>query len=380
MNRNKEKFYFEDGITYLNHGSYGACPKAIFENYQQWQFKLEKQPVKFFTDELYTALKDSRIALSEFLGCYQDEILFFQNPTTAVSNIIYNLSLDSNDEVLMTDHEYGALVRAWNAWSDKRNIRIKYAKIKLPLVSEDEFVRDFCKQISLKTKVIFISQITSPTGLVLPIKKIIQFAKEKNILTIVDGAHVPGHIDLNIHSLGCDFYTGALHKWLCGPKGTSFLYVHKKHQNWIKPVIYSWGKNGDDPEPSEFLQDFQWQGTRDMSAFLTIPEIIEFFKSDLKDSQYYSKKLIQSSYEKFQNILDNDAISIGNKFLGQMVSHPLPVNMNKNIKKILWEDYRIEIPIFEWNNMKFIRLSIHIYNDEKDIDSLMNALRSIFLN
>ena len=133
MNRIKEKFYFEDGITYLNHGSYGACPKAIFENYQQWQFKLEKQPVKFFTDELYTALKDSRIALSEFLGCYQDEILFFQNPTTAVSNIIYNLNLDSNDEILMTDHEYGALVRAWNVMGQKTGAKIIKQKITIPL-------------------------------------------------------------------------------------------------------------------------------------------------------------------------------------------------------------------------------------------------------
>ena len=377
MNQFKENFFLQDGITYLNHGSFGACPKMIFDNYQDWQLKLEKQPVKFFSDEVYNALEHSRIALSQFLGCDQDEILFFQNPTTAISNIIYNLNLKSGDEILMTDHEYGALVRAWNVWGKKNNIHIKTAKIAIPLCSDDEFVGDFCSQISPKTKVIFLSQITSPTGLILPINKIIEFAKEKNILTIVDGAHVPGHINLNIHDLGCDFYTGALHKWMCGPKGASFLFVKKKHQHWIKPLIYSWGKNGDDPGPSEFLQDFQWQGTRDMSAFLTIPKILDFFKNTLKDSQTKSKKLIQISHQKFKDILGTDSISNGKQFIGHMVSHPLPKNTNQDIKNILWNNYCIEIPIFKWEDLRLIRLSIHIYNDQNDIDSLMGALKSI---
>ena len=146
---------------------------------------------------------------------------------------------------------------------------------------------------------LFLSHITSPTGLVFPIKEIVDFAKQKKIITIIDGAHAPGHIDLNIHKLGCDFYTGALHKWMCGPKGTSFLYVKKEHQNWIKPVVYSWGKNGDDPESSEFLQNFQWQGTRDMSAFLTVPKIIEYFFSKIERSREKSKK----TYSRFNTTI-----------------------------------------------------------------------------
>jgi len=377
MNENKKLFLLEEDITYLNHGSFGACPKVIFEDYQNWQFKLEKQPVQFFTEELYYALKKSRESLSKFLGCGQDEVLFFQNPTTAVSNIIYNLDLKPGDEILMTDHEYGALVRAWNAWGKKVKVYIKYANVTLPLESKDKFFEDVSKKISSKTKVLFLSHITSPTGLVFPIKDIIDFAKEKKIITIVDGAHVPGHIDLSIQNLGCDFYTGALHKWMCAPKGASFLFVKKEHQKWIKPVIYSWGKDGDDPEPSEFLQDFQWQGTRDMSAFLTIPKVINFFKNDIEIFQEHSKKLILNSREQFQRVLGTHPISKGDDFLGQMISFPLPNSIDGNLKDLLWENHNIEIPIFEWNKEKFIRLSIHIYNDQKDIDSLMNALRSI---
>ena len=377
MNVNKEKFLLEEGITYLNHGSFGACPKIVFQDYQNWQARLEKQPVQFFTKEVYQALKNSRKSLAEFLGCNQDELLFFQNPTTAVSNIIYNLDLEPNDEVLMTDHEYGALVRAWNAWGKKQDIHIKYAEINLPLESKDHFFEDFCKKITSKTKVIFLSHITSPTGLVFPIQDIIDFAKQRKILTIVDGAHAPGHIDLDIHKLECDFYTGALHKWMCGPKGTSFLFVKKEHQKWMKPVIYSWGKYGDDPENSEFLQDFQWQGTRDMSAFLTIPKIIEFFKTDLEHFQKHSRKLILNSRNQFQHILKTDPITVGDIFLGQMISFFLPKNIDTNLKSILWKEHKIEIPIFEWKKRKLIRLSAYAYNDQKDINSLMNALQAI---
>ena len=225
--------------------------------------------------------------------------------------------------------------------------------------------------------IIFISQITSPTALILPIKKIIEYAKKNDIITIVDGAHVPGHIELNIHELGCDFYTGAIHKWICGPKGTSFLYVKKEHQSWIKPLIYSWGKNGDDPTPSEFLQDFQWQGTRDMSSFLTIPSAIKFYEEHIKVLQKKCRDLNKKAYNTFQLILGTDPISIGGKWIGQMVSHPLPKNMDKNIKDKLWDKYKIEIPIFTWNKRNYIRISIQVYNDEKDVDSLMRALKSL---
>jgi len=373
----KDTFLLENDIIYLNHGSYGACPKSIFEEYQFWQNKMESQPVQFFQKELYPALRNSRIALGDFLGCSEDELIFFQNPTTAVSNIIYNLGIQPNDEVLMTDHEYGALVRAWKAWSKKTGARIIQQKIPLHLESEDHFVKCFSEGITPKTRVIFISQITSPTALVFPIEKIIDIAHEKGIITIVDGAHVPGHIDLNIHELGCDFYTGALHKWLCAPKGTSFLFVKKEHQSWMKPLIYSWGKDGNDPTPSVFLQDFQWQGTKDMSAFLTIPRVIEYYKKNIKDLQPKCHKMNLLAFDRFKTVLGTDSLSNGKEWLGQMVSHPLPLGITKNIQEKLWEFHKIEIPIFEWGDYNLIRLSVQIYNDQKDIDLLMNALQSL---
>ena len=258
----KEHFLLDEDIIFLNHGSFGACPKVVFENYQFWQSELEKQPVNFFTKILYPELEKSRRSVANFLGCDQNELIFFQNPTTAVSNIICNLNLKPGDEVLMSSHEYGALIRSWEEWGNANKVKIIKQDLRIPVVDENNFFQDFKKGFTSKTKVLFLSHITSATGLIFPIKRVLSYAKEKGIITIIDGAHVPAHIPLNIHDLGCDFYVGALHKWLCGPKGSSFLFVKKDNQKWMKPLVYSWGKYGDDPGPSKFLQDFQWQGTR----------------------------------------------------------------------------------------------------------------------
>ena len=378
MNDIKQNFLLDKNITFLNHGSYGSCPIPVFEDYQKWQRKLEKQPVEFLTNDLWEALKHSRVTLSKFVGCDEDEVLFFSNPTSAIANVINSLNLNDGDEVLMTDHEYGALVRQWNLWGEKNNVKIKQQKVPVPVTSKDMFINNFWRGVSKKTKVIFISQITSPTAIIFPVKEIVDLAKNKGILTIIDGAHVPGHIDLNIHSLGCDFFTGAIHKWLCGPKGSSFLFVKKSHQDWVKPIIYSWGKDGNDPGPTEFLQDFQWQGTRDMSSFLTIPKAMDFFGRHIQPNQEYCRKMTLEVFSNFISMLGTEPLTTGCQWIGQMVSHPLPVDAPLEIKNILMEKYKVEIPIFEWNGNRYIRSSFQVYNEKKDIDSLMSALDSIF--
>ena len=373
----KDWFLLDPDITFLNHGSYGACSKPVFKEYQDWQQKLENQPVQFMTNQVYSAMEKSRESMSQFVGCDVEELVFFQNPTTAVTNVIYNLDLKPGDEVLMSNHEYGALVRAWKVWGEKTGVNIIQQEILMPVTTEENFVENFWTGVTDQTKVIFLSHITSSTALIFPIEKIIKLAKEQNILTIIDGAHVPAQIPLNIHELGCDFYTGACHKWLCAPKGSSFLFVKKEHQDWVKPVVVSWGKDGDDPTPSEFIQNFQWQGTRDMSAFLTIPTAINFYNKEIRPYQESCKKIIQDTYSEFQSVLNTEPISAGREWLAQLVAHPLPKNIPSNLKKGLWEEYQIEIPVFEWNGQEFVRVSIQVYNTQKDVDLLMSALRSL---
>ena len=376
----KDLFLLDDNITYLNHGSYGACPIPVFEKYQNWQRRLEEQPVKFMTKIIWENLKISRDTLGKFLGCSGEDLILFPNPTTAVNNIIENLNLSQNDEVLMTQHEYGALVRAWLRSSKKNNFLIIQQHIDLPLHSKNMFVNQFLSGVTKNTKVIFISQITSQTGLIFPVKEVCDYARQKGIITIIDGAHAPGHIDLNVSDLSCDYYTGACHKWMCAPKGSSFLFVKKSLQANLKPQIMSWGEEGEDPGPSQFLMDFQWQGTRDMSAFLSIPSAINFLEdNDWRERRKVSKNLILEVSNNFRDIFDTESLFLKKDWIGQMVSHPLPPNMTLDLKEKLWKEYMIEVPIFEWNNQKFIRVSAHFYNRASDMEILISALKSIYL-
>ena len=374
----KNSFLLNPDITFLNHGSYGACPIPVFKEYQKWQKKLENQPVQFMTKLLWKNLKKSRVALGEFIKCSEKDILLFSNPTMAVNNIIDNLHLSSNDEVLMTQHEYGALVRAWTHSSKKNNFKIIQQKINIPLESKEDFIKQFLSGVSINTKVIFISHITSQTALIFPIKEICSFAKKKGIITIVDGAHVPGHIDLNLREIECDYYTGACHKWLCAPKGTSFLYVREELQKDIIPQIISWGEEGEDPGPTQFLMDFQWQGTRDMSAFLSIPVAIKFVKENKwRKNHLVNKKMILDTSKMLRDLLKTESTFIGEDWTGQMVSHQLPNNSPETLKRDLWNDFSIEVPIFKWQEHKFIRVSLHYYNDISDVEKLLFALEKL---
>lgn len=374
----KDFFLLDPDITFLNHGSFGACPKPIFKNYQYWQKKLEHQPVLFFVDLVYRHLKESRISLSKFLGCSGDNIVFLQNPTTAISNIIYSLKLDLGDEILMSDHEYGAVVRAWKKWSKKVGVKVIEQPIGLPVSTKEKLIEDLSKGITKRTKVIFISHISSATALEFPVKDICDLAKSKKIMTIIDGAHAPGQVNVNLNHIDCDFFIGACHKWLCAPKGTSFLFAQKKHQEWLKPLIFSWGKYGDDPSSSIFLQEFQYQGTRDMSSFLTLPKVIEFFNDFIKGRRESCSKIIKKVGSELVDLLHTDPIYNHPEWINQMVSHPLPVSAPKNIKEILWNDFKIEIPIFDWRGQRYIRVSCNVYNNYDDMDYLLNALKTLF--
>jgi len=375
----KNLFLLDPNITYLNHGSYGSCPSSVFNDYQKLQKRLEQQPVQFMTKYLWKYLKESRDTLGTFLNCDGDDLLLFANPTTAINNVIENLNLNKGDEVLMTQHEYGALVRAWSRSSKRNNFSIVQQPVNVPVSSKKNFIKQFLAGITMNTKVVFISQITSQTGLIFPIKEICEYATKKGIVTIVDGAHVPGHIDLNISNLECDFYTGTCHKWLCAPKGSSFLYVRKSFQANIKPQVVSWGEEGDDPGPSQFQMDFQWQGTKDMSSFLSIPSAIHFIESNnWKENHKISKELILEVSEDLKSLFGTDPLFKSEDWVGQMVSHPLPSNTPENLKEMLWEKFLIEVPVFEWKKQKYIRVSAHFYNDRNDMNTLINALEMIF--
>ena len=375
----KDLFLLDPNITFLNHGSFGACPKPIFDSLVKWQKLLEREPVKFLAFDLFKYLENSRNSLSSYLNCHKDDVVFFPNPSTALNTVIKSLELNAGDEILSTNHEYGALDRTWNFISKKKGIKYINQYISLPLKSKDQFIEDFTKGINDKTKVIFISHITSPTALIFPVKEICDIASKKNIITIVDGAHAPAHIDVNLKEIGADFYTGACHKWMCSPKGVAFLYAKKSVQHIIDPLVVSWGYEAENPSHSQYLDYLQWQGTNDMSPYLTIPDTIKFLhENNWIQIAKESRELNIWARDQIVNQLGLELIADEN-FIGQMSSIPFDFKDQINDQLEFYNRYGIQIPFFMWNNVPLIRLSIQVYNDEKDIHRLILAMKD-FMN
>ena len=374
----KTLFMLDPSITYLNHGSYGACPKPIFNDLIKWQKQLENEPVRHLAYDIYPLLEQSRKSLSKYIGCDKDDIIFTPNPSTALNTVIKSLDLNKGDEILTTNHEYGALDKTWSFICKKTGAKYIKQKINLPLISNENFINQFVSGITDKTKIIFLSHITSSTALIFPAEEICKIAKKKNIMCIIDGAHVPGHMKLDISTIDPDVYVGACHKWMCSPKGVSFLYVKKSLQNMIDPLVVSWGYEAEEPGHSQFLDYHQWQGTRDMSAYLTIPKTIEFLNKNKWNEVGSECREINLWARKEINQLLSQKSLCSEKFLGQMSSiylnfkNPIQTQINFYIK------YNIQIPFIMWNNTSLIRISIQAYNEKEDVYKLLDAIKKEF--
>lgn len=375
----KELFLLDPNYTHLNHGSFGACPKPIFEAYQNWQLALEREPVDFFVNKGMRALQDSKEALADYIHCDADNLVYTTNPTYAINIIAKSFDLKAGDEILATNHEYGALDRTWNYYCDKVGAKYIQQNISLPITSKEQIIDNFFEGYTDRTKAIFISQITSMTALIFPVEEICAKAKALGLITIVDGAHVPGHIPLNLNTLQADIYTGACHKWMMTPKGCSFLYITPELQNNFDPVIVSWGYKADVPGKSLFLDYHQLQGTRDYSAFLTVPQAIDFMeKYDWWEVADRSKKLLRDNVQDLCDLFGTEPICpIDGQFLGQIASIPVPISDPLPLKKELFERFKIEIPVFKLRDQVYLRVSTQAYISQKDIDYLKEAIRQI---
>lgn len=379
MNKFSEQFLLKKDICFLNFGSFGACPKPIFERYQQFQLELEQEPVQFITVTGPQYLETSRKALATYLNCNDKDLVYVTNPSYAVNIIAKSLQLQAGDEILTTDLEYGACDKTWEYYCKKSGAVYKKQPIEFPLKNKEDFITQFFKGATAKTKMVFISHITSSTGLRLPIEEICAFAKEKGWLTFVDGAHGPGQVPVDLATLQADIYTGACHKWMLTPKGSSFLYVKKEYQNLFDPLVVSWGYNAMFPSDSKFLDYHQMQGTRDFSAFLTIPAAIEFMQQNNWESVTTNcNKLVLENALPLCKLLKTEPIApITTDFTAQLFSAVIKTTEPEKLKAHLYTDYKIEVPVMRHGNRNYLRYSINAFNDQGDLDSLFAALKSI---
>ncbi len=372
------QFLLDPTIIFLNHGSFGACPKPIFQQYQFWQRKLEEQPVLFLGRQYHELIRQAIQPLAEYLGTSPSNLVFVPNATYGVNLIAHSLNLQPGNEILTSDHEYGACDYTWEFLSSKNGAIYIRQSLPYPSVSNDEMLELFWQGVTSRTKLIFLSHITSPTALRLPVEAICQRAREHGILTLIDGAHVPGQIPLNLDQIGADFYTGNCHKWLLSPKGAGFLYADPSVQDLIEPLVVSWGYQTDPAKSlgSRFLDLLTWTGTHDPAAYLSVPTAIQFHQEHhWQQVQQDCHDLIKSYLSRFSELTGFPILYHNENQYIQMASIEIPHMQNLSaFKSQLYDQFRIEIPPIEWNQRHFLRISMQAYNRASDLDALMEAL------
>ncbi|GAB4419740.1 MAG: aminotransferase class V-fold PLP-dependent enzyme [Anaerolineales bacterium] len=375
MNDLSKYFLLDPNVVFLNHGSFGATPEPVFRAYQHWQRELESQPVEFLGRRAPALLAESRLALARFLGASADDLVYVINATTGINIVARSLELGPGDEVLTTNHEYGACDRTWRFLAKKRGFA--YVTRSVPL--SDDFVENLWAGVTARTKIIFLSHITSPTAAIFPVHEVCLRAREQGILTVVDGAHAPGQIPLALDDLGVDFYTGNLHKWLCAPKGSAFLYAHKDVQHLLEPLVVSWGYEAEQPGPSQFVDHHEMWGTRDISAFLSVPAAIQFQEEQAWDEvRRACHAKVRDAEARIRQLTGFASLYPSDSWYAQMATVRLPDDVDiDSFKETLYEVFHVEIPLLEWDDKQWMRISVQGYNTQADLDALLAAIKKL---
>jgi isopenicillin-N epimerase len=269
----------DPAIDFLNHGSFGATPQRVLEAQQAWRSEMEREPVRFMVEMLEPALDGARAALGAFVGAEPDDLAFVPNATTGANTVLRSLAFEPGDEILTTDHEYNAIKNAIEFVAARSGARMVVAEVPFPSQGPDEVIERVMGGVSSRTRLAVLDHVTSATGLVLPVERLVALLAERGIDTLIDGAHAPGMLELDVAAIDAAYYTGNLHKWVCAPKGAAFLWVRRDRQERIRPLTISHGANDPRTDRSRFRLEFDWTGTSDPSAYLALPEALGFGSS-----------------------------------------------------------------------------------------------------
>lgn len=381
----KDLFLLDPGTVFLNHGSFGACPRTVFDTQRQWQLQMERNPVRFLGRESAQWLGQARTHLGKFLGARAEDLIFVPNATTGVNIVARSLLLQPDDEILATSHEYGACDVTWQRVCDAVGARYRHIDIPLPLDAPGVAQR-MCASITPRTRLIFMSHLTSTTALKFPVEQVCERARSSGVKTLIDGAHAPGHMPLHLDNLGADFYTGNCHKWMCAPKGSAFLHARAEHHAQLHATVTSWGYAAETSGHAGFdaytgstvlERRLQWQGTRDLSAWLSVPAAIDFVQSaSWRAACANAREQALALMHRWCSHSGLPPIGQDSDF-AQMV--PLPVRYGDaaaaaRLRQQLCDDWGIEVPVTQYGDHTFVRVSVQPYNTTQDLDHLFNAL------
>jgi isopenicillin-N epimerase len=378
MNALRHLFLLDPDVHFLNHGSFGARPQAVFEVYQQWQRALERQPVAFLGRRWFELRPPLLQQLADYVKAPASDLVLVPNATYGVNAVARSLRLEAGDEILTTTHEYGACDRTWRFLARRSGARYVRQPISLPVDDSEPIVAQLWQGVTPRTRLIFISHITSATALQMPVAAICARAREKGILTLVDGAHAPGQLPLNLAALGADFYTANCHKWMMAPPGAAFLYARPERQGLVEPLVVSWGWESEwETGWSPFQEQFSWLGTHDPAAYLSIPAAIAFEEEyDWPHVRARCHALACRAQSQIGELTGLPPLYPPSFFV-QMFAALLPVHDPRSFQARLYEEYAVEAPLTNWEGQTLLRVSLQGYNDEQDIEALLVGLAEL---
>jgi isopenicillin-N epimerase len=383
------QWLLDPNIVFLNHGSFGSCPRGVLEFQRELREHIERQPVRFFVRELEGLWDEARNTLAQFLGAHSDDLVFVPNATSGVNAVLRSLRFQPGDELLVTDHEYNACRNALNFAADQNGVRVVVAEVPFPLQGEDEVVGRILERVTVHTRLALLDHVTSQTGLVLPIQRLVRELATRGVDSLIDGAHAPGMVPVNLNDIGAAYYTGNCHKWLCAPKGAAFLCVRRDRQERIRPLVISHGANSPRTDRSRFLIEFGWMGTGDPSAWLSVSEALRFVGSLLPggwpEVMRHNRELALAARSLLCRAL-NLTPPCPDEFIGSLVSLSLPDAADATPSKSplyldplqdkLLIEHGIEVPIIPWPAppKRLLRVSAQLYNSLPQYERLAKAL------
>ncbi|MCA8954415.1 MAG: aminotransferase class V-fold PLP-dependent enzyme [Planctomycetes bacterium] len=376
-------------VTFLNHGSFGACPRVVLAAQSELRARLEREPVRFFEHDYEPLLDAARAALAELVGSDPDDLAFVPNATAGVNTVLRALDFGPGDELLVTDHEYNASRNVFDHVVGRSGARAVTAPLPFPIADPQQVVDAVLSRVTERTRLLLIDHVTSPTGLVLPLERLVPALRERGVETLVDGAHGPGMLPLDLEGLGAAYYTGNCHKWLCTPKGSALLWVRRDRQAALRPLAISHGANSPRTDRSQFRLDFDWTGTHDPTPFLCLPAALEFLRGlmpgGLPALQAHNRELVLRGRQLLCERLGIPEPAPA-AMIGSLAALPLPLDATPitvpgtdPLHAALYDRYRIEVPVMRWPHppLRLLRISAQAYNSVPQYEALAEAVAEL---
>jgi isopenicillin-N epimerase len=362
-------------VVFLNHGSFGAVPRPVYEYQEAQRRRMEAEPVRFLAHSLADELEGVRALIAGLVGAQPAAIALTANTTTAVHAVARSAQLEPGDEVLVTDHEYGAMRMLWDEVATRAGARVAVAELPRSPAGEDELAAAVLDRVTARTRIVFCSHITSITATVLPVGRICAEARRLGVVSIVDGAHGPGQLELDLPALGADVYVGNGHKWLLAPRGAAFIHARDAARRWIAGPVVSWGWSWDGDDG--FQGRFAWPGTFDPTALLSVPRALEFRREhDWPAVTARCRALAQATLAELGVRAGAEPTAPPGLQPPQMVSARLDVPSAHALEDELWRAHRIEIPVDDFAGCAVIRLSVQGYTTAAECELLVDAVAS----